>query len=119
MLKLCDEIQNDQSERYQQYFQVLSQKVSWYNETYQRFSSALKSGVDSLENDRAAYDILAKQELLNLVEPLFRLLLSRFSYGPSKAFLAENGWEVSVPEKVPGWIACWDFMTWQKFWRGS
>lgn len=105
MLKLCDEIQNDQSERYQQYFQVLSQKVSWYNETYQRFSSALKSGVDSLENDRAAYDILAKQELLNLVEPLFRLLLSRFSYGPSKAFLAENGWEVSVPEKV-SWMDC-------------
>ena len=30
MLKLCDEIQNDQSERYQQYFQVLSQKVNWY-----------------------------------------------------------------------------------------
>lgn len=105
MLKLCNEIQNDPSEQYRQYFQVLSQKVNWYKETYEHFSGILKSGVDSLEKDKATYDILAKQELFNLVEPLFRLLLSRFSYGPSKAFFAENGWDISVTEKV-SWMDC-------------
>lgn len=93
MLILCDEIQNTSETLYQSYSQSLFNAVEWFKSVYDRFSDELHTeiGADLSKKYEAEYEILAKEKLLNTIEPLFKIALAKFSYGPSNDFFEEYG----------------------------
>lgn len=96
MLRLCDEIQNKRKALYQECSQRVSNIADWYKSVHETFSTKLKNEMreDSPEKYQVAYEILAKEKLLNIIEPLIKLALAKFSYGPSESFFSENGFVV-------------------------
>lgn len=92
MLKLCDDIQLPTGMHHQElpkYSRRVEDIVSWYRQVYDRYASKLqmdKGSETSPEGYDAVYEVLGKEKLLNNIEALFRLALSKFSYGPSDEF---------------------------------
>ena len=93
MLILCDEIQNEKKKMFQECSQKICDIVNWYKTTYNSFASKLKNELygDQSEKYLAEYEILAKEKLLNTIEPLIKLSLSKFSYGPTRTFFNAYG----------------------------
>lgn len=108
MFKLCDEIQNAPKYLYQKYSNVLLDTVQWYKDVHEKFSEELKKRMyaSSMEDYSVVYKVLAQEKLLLSIEPIFRLTLARFSYGPSKRFLAECGFDDSsnLVASTASWI---------------
>lgn len=96
MLKLCDKIQTTPS-LYLRYSESLSNAVAWFKSVYEQFSCKLQNedGTGPSEKYEVEYEILAKEKLLSTIEPLFRIALAKFSYGPSSEFFTEYGFIIS------------------------
>ena len=93
MLILCDEIQRNRSKMFQMCSEKVSDIVNWYETTYNNFASKLKTEQygESSKKYEAEYEILAKEKLLNITEPLIKLSLTKFSYGPTRTFFDTYG----------------------------
>ena len=96
LLKLCDKIQTTPS-LYLRYSESLSNAVAWFKSVYEQFSCKLQNedGTGPSEKYEVEYEILAKEKLLSTIEPLFRIALAKFSYGPSSEFFTEYGFIIS------------------------
>ena len=93
MLILCDEIQYKCKSLYSKYLNTMQNIVDWYKSVHENFALKLQNELKegSYEKYQAIYEILAKEKILNNIEPLIRLSLAKFSYGPSQEFFSNNG----------------------------
>lgn len=105
MLILCEQVQNE-PRLYNQYLEVLSIAVGWFKSVHDKFSDHMQNEARTESSTRweVEYEILAKEKLLNTIEPLFRVALSKFSYGPSSEFFTE--YDLSCPSVISSssWI---------------
>ncbi|WP_101697521.1 P-loop NTPase [Clostridium minihomine] len=101
MLKFCEEIEskgNRQNSERTKYVERFSDIVTWYSDIHAYYADRLEADLGNSKQQfdlglpeqskayETAYEALAKESLFNRIEALFKLILSKYSYGPSIDF---------------------------------
>ena len=116
MRKFCYELESGAHRTEVQKYRALVEKLAkWHTDSYKKYSDLLKTEVSmtamsaELANAKEPLDLTgdlsynygAKLSYFNAAEALLKLILSCFSYGPSKEFFREHGFNDTLFGKVP------------------